>query len=593
MPLPSQPPRAAVYVRLSRSTDESTSLASQRRECEQRVSAEGWSYDPAADLFSDDGRSAFSDRARPAYNALWQAIAAGKYDYVVVLAVDRFSRRWSQWGKIVDDLSTYKTGLVVLRQGLDTSKPGSEIALSLFASIAQTESKTLTARVKASREQIFLEGRWPGGNVPFGFASAPHSSGTGRTLVHHADQVARIRSAVQMVLEGASVHSIALAWNEEGYATQKGGLWHPGRLMMMLRNELLIGYRIERGERVVDPASAEPVVYYPPIVDVATWDRLQAKLAERATVRTKKEGSLLQGIAKCALCGSGMAGKSEMKHWHDSYECRRGYGQGPRACVGVTISGRRLEEEVVRWVLMLVSAAMIADLFRPDTAAGDSELAKMAHLRSLEVKRLGRLVESFASGDYEYPGGAAQYRAAVVASKAQIKKYDDASALHEPTVDERLRMAVGKDDADATRAEIVDGWDELERHQQRSIVSAVIERIEVHRPSLPVGMKGVKRDKRWYVEIDRVQVLLRGAERWISARSLFLHVRREYPVTGDHLAEAQFTYDDLVEWLAEEDRVARKSDLLAWVAADAGVPEEQAAAMVEREFPPYAVAREE
>src|SRR5204862_8212841 len=88
---PKATPKAAIYCRISRDPGhDELGVRRQEQDCRALCGRLGWDV---AHLFTDDDRSAYSGRRRPAYEAMLQAVRDGVIGAVVAWHPDRLTRR--------------------------------------------------------------------------------------------------------------------------------------------------------------------------------------------------------------------------------------------------------------------------------------------------------------------------------------------------------------------------------------------------------------------------------------------------------------------------------------------------------------------
>lgn len=175
-----------MYLRRSRTKRDDPSLSDvvQLETCENYIRAQGWEFDRRHDVFKDRGKSAYSAKARrPEFDRLLRAVRRGSYDRVVVYRLDRLSRQWAQWGKLLENTDEH-VQFHSASEGVNSAT--SIVVLSTLAGLAQQKSANTSQRVRATRAALLKQGRWPGGVRPFGYVPAPiddEDPSKGKTLV--------------------------------------------------------------------------------------------------------------------------------------------------------------------------------------------------------------------------------------------------------------------------------------------------------------------------------------------------------------------------------------------------------------------------
>jgi DNA invertase Pin-like site-specific DNA recombinase len=180
--------RAAIYVRIGRTTedDSSTSLQRQREDCQAFVASQGWAL-REQDIFEDAHLSAYSNRRhRPAFNELTKRAAQGEFDHLVIWKLDRLSRDCATWGQLLRD----QKNRVVIHAVKDGKNSQDDFfSISILAAVAQQESANTSQRIMSYRNLRWKQGKWPGGRVPYGYQKERAPDGEGWILAPNPEQV--------------------------------------------------------------------------------------------------------------------------------------------------------------------------------------------------------------------------------------------------------------------------------------------------------------------------------------------------------------------------------------------------------------------
>lgn len=460
------PPRAAVYVRLSRETEETTSPVRQRTTCERLLAERGYDYDAGADLFEDLDVSAYSGQRRPAFERLLAHL--DRYDAVVFWRLDRVARSTVAFGQILERCDKAATSLISATEPFDTSSPIGEAMAWIIMVFAQLESRTIGVRVRSAQEHLVAHGRRRGGRRPFGWMI-----GGGGRLELHPTEAPVLRAGIADVLAGMSVTELSRRWNQQGIATSRGNLWDRSTLLDLLRRPLLAGHVTYRSQVVTDE-TGEPAVVNELLIDEWTWRRLQATLDGRRREVRRRDESLLGGLGHCIECGSPMWGSST------SYGCKGRQVRGPEFCPGNSIRRAFLDEAAEEWLAaklgqpgFLKERRRAAELARqtPDPTA-----ARAAHLRSA----LDRLETDRLEGRYDDTEGLARFtrhHRNLTAELSAIVERVGASPAQD--LDELL----------ASVKPTLEGIRSLDPARRRSLARLLIERVEVRKGSQRTGGK--------------------------------------------------------------------------------------------------------
>ncbi len=286
--------RAAIYVRISVTTEESTSIDRQLEDCRREIDARGWLE---ADVYRDLDRSAFSGRERPELERMLSDVDAAKVDVVIFWKLDRLARSTRHFYDIMDRCERANVALVSVKEPIDLTTPIGKALVGILAVLAQLESDTISMRVSSARRYMDRNGQWVGGNVPYGWVT----TGGGETgkpinLVLDPETAPVLREAVGKLLGGASLSSI-----EKEYG------WGQNSAHKRFSNPWLIGQLRRQGQLMRDD-EGRPVQTCEPLLTRSEFDRLQLALDARKDTRARASArsSVLRGLALCGVCGKSM-----------------------------------------------------------------------------------------------------------------------------------------------------------------------------------------------------------------------------------------------------------------------------------------------
>lgn len=317
--------QCVLYARLSVTKEESVSIPRQLQSCRRYAEARGWEI---AGEFVDDGVSATA--SRPEERNGWKALLATQgYDAVVIWKVDRLARRVLDFLHADQALQERGVGLVAVEDPIDMTSPQGRAFAVMLAVFGEMEAEAIRARVRAAREQIIKDGRWPGGGIPYGYKSIPNPNGPGRVLAKDNDRIDWLSGAVLRVLRGETVNSVArwltnsgaplpsrreerasgsVSWNRQ---TVDGLLrnpiiagmtpYNPGRAKGAKRADPFAVLRNEDGLPVINDTIA--------IISYEDFERLQRHLDTRKAPQAKKRSerqstsSFLSRVIRCDECG--------------------------------------------------------------------------------------------------------------------------------------------------------------------------------------------------------------------------------------------------------------------------------------------------
>lgn len=474
--------RAALLTRLSQAQDNSTSLERQRQDGIARIEREGWAFDPTADIFEDVESGWDQSARRPELERLLKDLE--RYDVVVFWKLDRTFRSMQAFLDFLRRCERARVGLVSVREDLDTTTPVGRLVAYILMAIAEMESSNISLRVRSANDFIARSGAFRGGRPPFGWRSqivAHEGTRPIRRLFLDPEWAPIVRVMVDECLQGHSLHEIARRLNEHPIEGRKD--WTSSTIRNVLRNPVLIGRVVHRGQIVVDE-SGVPLTPHEPLVDHWTWSRLQAVLdsisGPERTPRSRRD-SLLRGIIRCGHCGARMQASPASRG--GAYCCRTGTTNRAR-CQGNAVKPDALHALVLAQLFERLTPEVVAEArtVLERQRALNSE-PNPAETRLAELRQaLDLLEDDRRAGLYISAEGTRRYRTQHVRILGEIER------LHTRT--QAAGAAAVPDLSCLGPLPVCDAWERLEAVEQRTILRSVIDRVVIYRPQLAPGKKG-------------------------------------------------------------------------------------------------------
>jgi site-specific DNA recombinase len=302
--------RAGLYLRVSRDRGRmGLAVRRQGEDCRQVAERLGWSV---ACVYIDNGLSAsqFATKPRDDYKRLLDDIKAGRLDAVVVWMEDRSHRQVLELAEFVKTCRT--AGLsryASVGTEYDLSDPDQVTMLFSMARMSEIEVGRISIRVKRSLEELAKAGQYHGGPKAYGYEGpikdengfVANQARIGKAVID--DEAMIIREAARRILNGESLRSVVLGFNQRGIPAPRGTLWTRRTLKVILTHPRVAGLRQHQGS-VVGRA------HWPAILDHDTWERVRLVLLspDRGGARTTRRMYLLTGFIYCGKCGKRLAG---------------------------------------------------------------------------------------------------------------------------------------------------------------------------------------------------------------------------------------------------------------------------------------------
>jgi DNA invertase Pin-like site-specific DNA recombinase len=303
--------------RISKSSDDSTSLARQDNIVDALIDSRGWK---AIGHAVDDGVSASKV---PPFNRpelgpwLTDPVLIASYDVIVWWRLDRAARSMTDlhllagWAKEHNKKLIFCEGPGGASLEIDTTSPLGMLLTTVLAFAAEMEAQSIKERVQSSHDYLATQPRWAGGTAPYGYRIVDREGG-GKTLDVVPEEAETLRQIVHDIIAGHSLLLVAVQLNEKGvpapqvsFDYKKGTPeWRTSSLAKMLSSETLMGYKVAKGQ-VVRDSEGNPLVLADPIIDEATFRQLQVALEKRSALknRTRNTSPLLGVMRGCGVCG--------------------------------------------------------------------------------------------------------------------------------------------------------------------------------------------------------------------------------------------------------------------------------------------------
>jgi len=376
------PTAAATYARLSLDKNgDGLGVARQRELCRKLATERGW---PLIAEYVDNSISATNGKARPEYRRLLADIEAGTVDAVVVVDIDRLTRRPAELEQFMELADRHGVALANVSGDTDLSSSDGRLKARILGAVARQESEKKAERQRRESEQAARRGVPRGSRRPFGYEPD--------RVTLREPEADLIREAARRMIAGETAASIAHDWNARSVAPPQGARhgWGAGTIARILRSPRTAGLRSYRGEIVGDGA-------WEPILDRTTWETLNARIARVARVgRPAKH--LLSGIARCGGCGGVLWASWVSRNGRQipRYVCTK--RPGTAGCGKVAVAGVPLDE-LVRDAVIAALAGPALRKARKARKGNDQDQTQAARELADAEERLQVLADEFAASN--------------------------------------------------------------------------------------------------------------------------------------------------------------------------------------------------
>lgn len=281
-------------VRLSVSTDESTSVERQREHIEQWARLHG--HDIVGWAEDQDVSGKLSPFDTPQFGD-WLNNRWPEFDGIVTWKLDRLARNTFGLNDLFRWAHEHDKTIVSITESLDLSTPVGRAIAGFLGAIAEMELENIRTRVTDSHRHLRSVGRWGTGKPPYGYRVV--SNGEGCHLDIDPTTSTVVRQVVAEVLDGTPLSHICRRLEAEVVPAPRGGKrWSQSALRNILRSRALLG-EYKRGDLDAD---GKAIKVGPELIDLETHQRLLAIFDGNKGVGVRRDASPLSGLVKCADC---------------------------------------------------------------------------------------------------------------------------------------------------------------------------------------------------------------------------------------------------------------------------------------------------
>lgn len=292
-----RPLRVAAYCRVSTQMEEQlNSYEVQRSYYMDKISREqDWSF---AGIYADRGITGTDALKRDEFQKMIRKCKQGKIDMIITKSISRFSRNTVDCLEYVRLLKSIDVDVFFEEQGIHSKDNGAEFYITIYGSIAQSESENISANVRWGMAHRAKEGK-----VSFNYTNflGYRKGDDGKPEI--VDEEAEIiRKIYKQYLLGDSMGGIAKELTGKGIKTPSGkDNWSSGTIKSILTNEKYKGDALLNKTYVVDCISkkvrknnGERPMYYvennhPAIVDKNIFNKVQEEIKRRTGKKKVKQ----------------------------------------------------------------------------------------------------------------------------------------------------------------------------------------------------------------------------------------------------------------------------------------------------------------
>ena len=337
--------KVAAYARVSTNSDEQyTSYEAQVNYYKSYIQSKPeWEY---VSVYADEGITGTNTKRRTGFNKMINEALDGKINLIVTKSISRFARNTLDTISYVRKLKEKGIEVYFEKENLWTLDSKSELILTIMASIAQEESRSISQNVTWGKRVGFKSGK-----VSFAYSMFLGYEKAGDKIVIVPEEAEIIREIYKSFLVyGKTPTGIAKELKEREIKTpsKKSTNWTKNNITSILQNEKYKGDALLQKtftdnflEQTIIKNTGQIPQYYvenshPAIIDKDMWELVQIEIKRRDNLGAKYSSSdIFASKLICSDCG-GFYGK---KKWHSNtkyerfvYQCNNKFDKDKCIC---------------------------------------------------------------------------------------------------------------------------------------------------------------------------------------------------------------------------------------------------------------------
>ena len=323
----------------------------------------GWNF---VGIYADYGKSGTKEKGRTDFMRMLEDCEAGEIDIICTKSISRFARNTVECIKVVRELKKKQIDVYFEKERIHTLSEKSELLLSIYSSVAQAESESISSNQKWSIQKRFLNGTYILPNPAYGYYTNENG-----LLELDQKRAVVVRYIFDEYLDGKGVWLIAKSLNAQKIPTSTGKKnWIPVTVYTILKNSIYTGdlllqktysedtvpfvRRKNHGEyrQVLIENDHEPIVTHEEYEIVQRMLKQKSNRTKENQEEQPEEISEFKGKVICVICGSSynrQAKKDRTGKHNVTWSCARRI-QTKDLCENDIIKESQLEQAfVIMW----------------------------------------------------------------------------------------------------------------------------------------------------------------------------------------------------------------------------------------------------
>ena len=313
-------------------------------------------------VYADEGISGTSTKRRESFNEMIDSALNGNIDLIITKSISRFARNTLDTISITRKLKAKGIEVYFEKENLWSLDDKTEFLLTIMASIAQEESRSISQNITIGKRWSMKEGK-----VSFAYKNFLGYKKVEDKIVIDEEQAEIVRLIYRMFLkEGKTCSGIAEFLKDKGIPTpsRKGTNWTKNNIYSILTNEKYKGDALLQKSYTTDylehrqvKNNGELTQYYvenshPAIIEKEVWEMVQTEMLRRSMLGAVYSGSSVF-VSKliCGDCGKPYGKKiwhSTDKYAREIYRCNGKYSKKQSRCQTPNMTEAEVKEKFVK-----------------------------------------------------------------------------------------------------------------------------------------------------------------------------------------------------------------------------------------------------
>jgi len=329
--------KVAAYARVSNGKDAMLhSLASQVSHYKKLIQDnKDWEF---AGVYVDEAYTGTKE-SRTEFQQLIKDCKEGKIDMIITKSISRFARNTVTLLKTIRELKSIHVDVFFEEQNIHSISSEGEMILTLLASVAQEESRSVSDNMKWRIKREFENGVMWGGRSSLGYKLVA------KKLTIIPEEAEIVKLIYQLYIDGHGADSIRKILDSKGIKPMYTKTWGHSSIMKILKNRNYTGDLMLQKTYVENHLTKKQKLNkgelnkyliednHEAIICKETFEEVQAIRKQRASKNKPhipRQEYPFKGITKCGICGSSYT----RKRMRDKlvWVCSLSVRQGQKVC---------------------------------------------------------------------------------------------------------------------------------------------------------------------------------------------------------------------------------------------------------------------